>query len=77
MAAEVETVSQMDTAVPVLLVVGLESCEDAELDLARVSIFLYGSDDLDGDAFATAAVPSLDDLAECPLAQEFDHLVCG
>lgn len=40
MAAEVEAVSQVDTSIPIFLVVGLECRQDAKLDLTGIAVFL-------------------------------------
>lgn len=75
MAAVVEAVPQMDATVSVLLVVGLERVQDAELDPGGVAILLDRSNDLDSHRLAPLDVASLDDFAKGSLAEETNNLV--
>lgn len=75
MASKVETVPEMNAAISVLLIVGLEGRQDTELDLAGISVFLNGPDDLDGNELVAPLVFGLHDFAECTLAKKLDHLI--
>lgn len=68
MISEVKVLCQMDTLVRVSRVVLLQSLEYSDLNLARVSILLDGSNDLDGNLFPRLDVPCLDDFAKCSLS---------
>jgi len=75
-ASVVETVPQVNTSIPILFVVGLESCQDSKLDLTSVAVFLHRANDLDGDKLVPFLIFRLYHLAECALAKKPDHLVC-
>ena len=72
----VEAVAEVDAAVAVFLVVGLEGCQNSEFDLTGITVFLDRSNDLDSDELIASLVSGLDDLAECALAQKLNHLIC-
>lgn len=75
MSSEVEAIPQMDTAVPVLLVVRLQGGENSELDLAGVTVLLYRADDLNGNIFVASLVSGLHYFTKGTLTKEFDHLI--
>ena len=75
MSSEVEAVSEMNAAISVLLIVGLEGCQDTEFDLAGISVLLYRTDDLDGNELVAFLISGLHDFAECTLAEKLDHLI--
>lgn len=68
-AAVVETVPEVDTAIAVFVIVGLECCENSEFYSRGISIFLHRSDNLDGNGLVPLTVSSLDDFAKCPLPE--------
>lgn len=57
-------------------VILLERLEHANLNLARVAILLYCSNDLDGHLLPRLDVTRLDDLAKRALAEEANDFVC-
>lgn len=75
-AAVVETIPQVDTSIPVLLIVGLQRLEHSELDSAGISVLLDRADDLDGNKLVAFLVACLDDLAKGALAEKLHDLVC-
>lgn len=55
----------------------LSQCvEDPNLDLAGISVLLYGSDNLDGDHLSRFDVVALHHLAKRSLTQLADNLIC-
>ena len=76
MISKVETVSKMYTFVSVLSIVLSQGREDSKFDLTSISIFLYGSDDLDGAFRLLLSIPSFDYFAESALSKKFRYLVC-
>lgn len=77
MVPEIEGLPEVDTLVPVGLVVLFERLEDAQLDAGSIAVFLHRTDDLDGHLYLAPAVPCLDDLAEGALSEELDDGVLG
>jgi hypothetical protein len=74
-ASEVEAVSEVNATIPIILVIGLEGCENSKLDFAGIPILLYRSNDLYGDEFSVLPIPSLDDLTKGALSKKLDHLI--
>lgn len=55
----------------------LSQCvEDPNLDLARIPVLLYGSDNLDGDHLSRFDVVAFHHLAKRSLTQLPDYLIC-
>lgn len=74
--AEIERVPQMYALVAVLCVVELECGEDSKLYPRGVSVFLNGSNDLDGTLGFLPFVEGFDDFAKSALTEELDDVVC-
>jgi hypothetical protein len=75
MASEIETVPQVDAAVPIFLVVGFQGGKNPQLYTRGIAVLLYGANDLDGNWPVSSTVSSLDDFAKRSLAEEFHHLI--
>jgi len=65
----------VDTPIAVLAIVSFQRLKDSEFDPASVSIFLYGSNDFDGDQVVSLAIQGLDHFAESSLAEQFYDLI--
>lgn len=74
-ATEIEAVPQMNATVPILLVVRLQGCQHPQFNLTRVSVLLYGADDLYRDKLIAPLVLCLYNFAESALAKELDDFV--
>lgn len=74
--AVVEAIAQVDAAVAILGVVGLESGQDANLDTRGIAVLLDRPDDLDSHRLVASSVPGLHHLAKGALAEEACDLVC-
>jgi hypothetical protein len=59
----------MDAFVPVVPVILSKRGEDAQFNPRGISILLHGADNLDSTAGTFCAIVSLDDFAECALAE--------
>jgi hypothetical protein len=74
-SAVIETISKVDTSVPVFMVIGLESRQNSKFYPRSVSVLLNRSDDLDSNVLIPLLVSGLHNLAECALTEEFGDLV--
>ena len=72
---KVETIPEMDALVAVLRIVQGEGPQDAQLDARSVSVFLDGSNDLDGTFGPLALVVGLDDLPKRTLTKQTTDLI--
>ena len=77
MSSVVEAVSEVDASVTVVFVVLPQSLEHTQLYPRGVSILLHGPDDLDSDELIPLLIVRLYDLAECALAEKFNHFDCA
>lgn len=68
MLPKIEAIPEMDTLIPILLVIRFQRRQDSELYPRSVSVFLDGPNDLDGYFCSAFPVNSFDYLAECALA---------
>lgn len=53
----------------VVLVVFTQGLQHSQFQTRCIAIFLYGSDDFDGNVFSALGVVRLDDFAKCSLAE--------
>ena len=74
-AAEVETISEVDAPIAVLLIVCLEGSKHAEFDAGCIAILLYRTNNLDGNMSASTTVLGHDDLAKSSLSEKLHHLI--
>jgi hypothetical protein len=67
---EIEAVPQVDASVDVVLVVGSQRGQDAQLNATGIAVLRHGANHLDGAPRLLLLVVGLDDLAEGPLAEQ-------
>jgi hypothetical protein len=70
MASEVETISEVDAAIPILDIVGLECLQYSKFDSAGIAVLLDRPDNFDSHIFVSPHISGLNDLAKGSLAEE-------
>ena len=68
MAPVIKAVPQVYTSISVLCIVRFECRQDAQFNPRGISVFLDGSDDLDGNQLVSPLILGLDDLSKRALA---------
>ena len=63
----IETISEVYTPIPVLLIICLEGSKNPKLDLASIAVLLDGANDLDSNFGATSPIRGLDDFTKSTL----------
>jgi hypothetical protein len=71
----VKAITKMYASVSIFVVVCFESRKDTQLYSGRISVFLHGSDNLDGNKLVSLPVMGLHDLAKGPLAKKLGYLI--
>jgi hypothetical protein len=74
-ASVIEAVSQVDAAIPVFLVVGLERGQNAKLDSRSIAVFLDGSNDLDSHRLVPLQITGLHYFAKSALSKKTNDLI--
>ena len=70
MALVVEAIANVNAAVPIGRVIGLEGGKDAELYSRRITVFLNGANNLDSHVLVASSIAGLHDLAKSALTEE-------
>lgn len=74
-AAVVETVAEMDTPIPVLIVVGFQCGEHTKFYPRCIPVFLNRPDDFDCHCLVSSSILGLDNLSKGALAEQSSDLV--
>jgi len=76
MPSVIKAIAKMYTPISIVAIIRLQRRQYSQLYPRSISVLLDGSNDLDSDQRATSfSVSSLNDLAECSLAEKFLHLI--
>lgn len=76
MSPIIKAITEMYTPVSIVAIIRLQRRQYSQLYPRGISVLLDGSNDLDGDQRATSfSVSSLNNFAECSLAEKFLYLI--
>lgn len=75
-ASVIEAIPQVNTAIPILLIVGLKSSKYSQFYSGSIAVLLYRANNFDSDLFVASPIVGLYYLAEGTLAEKTSNLVC-
>lgn len=75
MISIVKAVFEMDALVNIMRIILFERVENANLDAARIAVFLYGTNNLNGNVRPRFAIVALHHLAKGSLAEQAHYFI--